>query len=304
MAKRKYQLSSYLRVVSNPGSEAAMVYHTLRGNPRIVNAEGIRFLDLFRQPATEEKIYKICDENPRDTIQELTKIFFLVEHGFNEKEFLHKQKSQYLLKVNRGETVDRMGLAISDSCNFGCTHCIHFQPSDNNVVLPIYQKPVEQLKMSWETAKKCIDCYVALMKKQGRNCCKVHFGNAEPLLNWMVIEKALRYCDDMKDITFEFAINTNLTLVTKRIAEILKKYHVRIATSLDGTSQANDAIRITKGGRGTFDSILEKFNLLNKIGYPLDGFSVTVTNKNFVFINTDIIELAAQRGMKSIAFDL
>ena len=206
--------------------------------------------------------------------------------------------------VGTRQTVDRMGLAISDSCNFGCTHCMHFQSSSNKgKVLPLYQRPSQQLNMSWETAKKCIDRYVALMRMQGRSHCKIHFGNAEPLINWPVIENILHYCGDMSDLTFEFAINTNLVLMSRKIAEVLKRYRVRIATSLDGTSQANDAIRITKGGKGTFDCIMEKFDLLSDIGYLLDGFSITVTKDNFHLIDIDIIDLAAQRGMTSIAFD-
>ncbi|MBU4455049.1 radical SAM protein, partial [Patescibacteria group bacterium] len=277
MEKQKYQLSMNIRVIPDSESELAMVYHTLYGNPRIVNKEGLRFLDLFKQPATIEETSKICDEAPRETIQEFAKIFFLIKHGFNEKEFLHKQKDLHLSKVSAGQTIDRMGLAISDSCNFGCVHCIHFQPSSNNgVMLPIYQKPAEQLNMSWETAKKCIDQYVALIREQGHNHCKIHFGNAEPLINWPVIKKILHYCDGMDNLTFEFAINTNLVLMTREIAEAFKKYQVRIATSLDGTLQANDAIRISKGGHGTFDRIVKKFDLLAEIDYPLDGFSITV----------------------------
>ncbi len=304
MKKQRYQLSPNIRIIPDSESEVAMVYHTLYSNPRIVNNEGLRFLDLFRQPATAEEIREICDEDPGETIQEFTEIFFLVKPGFDEKEFLRQQKIQHLSKVSIGQTVDRMGLSISDSCNFGCTHCIHFQPSSNNgVILPIYQKPAKQLNMSWETAKKCIDRYVALMREQGYNHCKIHFGNAEPLINWLVIEKILRYCNDMNELTFEFAINTNLVLMTREIAEVFKRYQVRIATSLDGTSQANDAIRISKGGQGTFDHIVKKFDLLVEVGYPLDGFSITVTKGNFELINTDIIDLAAQKGMTSIAFD-
>lgn len=304
MEKQKYQLSINIRVIPDSKSELAMVYHTLYGNPRIINKEGLRFLDLFKQPATTEEISKICDEAPKETIQEFAEIFFLIKHGFDEKEFLHKQKTQHLLKVSAGQTIDRMGLAISDSCNFGCVHCIHFQPSSNNgTMLPIYQKPVKQLNMSWETAKRCIDHYIALIREQGHNHCKIHFGNAEPLINWSVIEKIFHYCDGMDDLTFEFAINTNLVLMTREIAEVFKKYRTRIATSLDGTSQANNAIRISKGGQGTFDRIVKKFDLLAEVGYPLDGFSITVTNKNFNLINTDIIDLAAERSMTSIAFD-
>lgn len=301
---QRYQLSPNLRILSDSESEMTMVYHTLYGNPRIVNLDGLRFLDLFKQPITTEEISKICDEDPGDVIREFAEIFFLVDPGFDEKDFLREQKSHHLLKVSAGQTIDRMGLAISDSCNFGCAHCIHFQPSSNSgAVLPIYQKPSKQLNMSWGTAKKCIDHYVALMKEQGHTHCKIHFGNAEPLINWSVIADVLRYCDGMDDLTFEFVINTNLVLMTREIAEALKKYRVRIATSLDGTSQANDAIRITKGGRGTFNRIMEKFDLLVEIGYPLDGFSITVTNGNFELVDTDIIDLAAQRGMTSIAFD-
>ena len=304
MEKQRYQLSPNIRILSDSESEMAMIYHSLYGNPRIVNLEGLRFLDLFKQPVTAEEISEICDEDPGDIIREFAKIFFLIEPGFNEKEFLCEQKGHHLSNVSAGQTIDRMGLAISDSCNFGCTHCIHFQPSSNSgTALPIYQKPTKQLNMSWETAKKCIDHYVALMKKQGRTHCKIHFGNAEPLINWSVIAEVIRYCDGIDDLTFEFAINTNLVLMTREIAEVLKKYRVRIATSLDGTLQANDAIRITKGGRGTFNSILEKFDLLVEIGYPLDGFSITVANGNFELVDIDIINLAVQRGMTSIAFD-
>ncbi len=300
----RYQLSPNVRIIFDPESGVAMVYHTLYGNPRIVNDEGLRFLDLFRQSATVGEISEICDEDPGDKIQEFAEIFFLVEPGFDEKKFLREQKSRYLSKVSGGQTIDRMGLAISDSCNFACAHCIHFQrPSNSDEALPIYQKPVRQLNMSRETAKRCVDRYIALMKKQRRTHCKIHFGNAEPLINWPVIAEILHYCSGMSDLTFEFTINTNLALMTREIAEAFKKYRVRIATSLDGTSQANDAIRITKGGRGTFDRILEKFDLLGEIGYPLDGISITVTKENFDLIDTDIIDLAAQRGMISIAFD-
>lgn len=304
MQGQKYQLSPNLRIVSDSKSETAMVYHTLYGNPRIVSAESLRFLDFFRKPATAEEISKICDEDPRNIIQEFAEIFFLVELGFDEKKFLREKKEQQLAQIQERRTVDRMGLAISDSCNFGCTHCIHFQPKTNfGQALPMYQRVAPQLNMTWETAKRCIDQYVALIREQGRTHGKIHFGNAEPLVNWSVIEQVLEYCSKIGDFSFEFAINTNLVLMTRQIAEAFKKYQVRIATSLDGTQTANDAIRVTKGGQGTFARILEKFDLLVEIGYPLDGFSITVTRGNFELVDKDILDLAIKRKMTSIAFD-
>ena len=301
---KSYQLSPYLRIIHDEASGLAMVYHALYGNPRIMNGAGLSFLNLFREPLSQLEIAERCSGDPRDIIEDLEKIFFLVEPGFDEKKILRKKKERQLAQVRERQTVDRMGLAISDACNFGCTHCIHFQPATNSgVVLPEYRRTTPQLKMTWETAKRCVDQYIALIREQGKTHAKIHFGNAEPLINWLVIEQVLGYCEKVCDFSFEFAINTNLVLMTRRIAETLKKHRVRIATSLDGNQAANDAIRITKGRRATFDSILKKFDLLLEIGYPLDGFSITVTAGNFDLVGTDILNLAISRGMTSIAFD-
>ncbi len=300
----RYQLSPYLRTIHDEVSGLAMMYHALYGNPRVLNEEGFSFLELFQEPVDALEVVEQCDGNPISILQDLADIFFIVEPGFDEKKFLREKKEQQLIKVRKRQTVDRVGLAISDSCNFGCTHCIHFQPMTNSgQVLPMYQGAAPQLNMTWETARRCVDRYVTLMREQGRTHCKIHFGNAEPLVNWAVIERVLEYCSKMGGLSFEFTINTNLVLMTRQIAEVFKKHRVRIATSLDGTQTANDAIRITKGRQGTFDRILKKFDLLAEIGYPLDGFSITVTKGNFALVGTDILDLAIERGMTSIAFD-
>ena len=300
----EFVLSPYLRVISDPSSDKAMVYHTLYGNPLVLNGEALRFLEFFREPKTIVEAAEFCDGDPVEAVQEFASVCFLVEPGLDEKNHLHRQKAQQLLKVGARQTIDRIGLAISDSCNFGCTHCIHFQPSkETGKVLPMYQKPFKQLNMSWETAKRCIDRVAALARENDQTTLKVHFGNAEPLINWPVIEKILRYYSEVTDLIFEFAINTNLVLMTRGIAETLKRYRVNVATSLDGAEEANNAIRITKGGKGTYQEILEKFDLLDEIGYPLDGFSITVTTGNYHLVDADVIDLAAERGMTNIAFD-
>lgn len=301
---RRYQLSPYVRIVSDPESKTAMVYHALYGNPRIINDEGLRFLDFFKQPKSEEEITAICDEDPENTIKQFVEILLLIEPGFDEKMILREKRDIQLVQVRRQSTVDRVGLSISDLCNLGCKHCIHFQRETNSgQTLSAYRKTAPELNMTWATAKQCVDQYVKLMREQGRTHGNIHFGNAEPLINWPVIEQVLEYCDRMEGFSFEFAINTNLILITKHIAEVLKKYQVRIATSLDGTQTANDAIRTTRDGKGTFTLIIEKFDLLAGLDYPLDGFSITVTNGNFDLIDIDILDLAIERKMTSIAFD-
>ena len=63
---------------------------------------------------TIEEVSKMCDEDPIDTIHEFAKIFFLVQPGLNEKEFLQEKREQQLTLVQGRQMVDRMGLAISE----------------------------------------------------------------------------------------------------------------------------------------------------------------------------------------------
>lgn len=300
--EQRFLLSPYFQVISDLDSGKAMAYHALYGNPQLVNEEALRFLEIFGEPKTLAEAAEFCDGDPGEAVHKFALLHFLVEPGADEKHRLRQQKAQHLLKVSSKQTIDRMGLAISDNCNFGCSHCLHFQPV-NGKVLPMYQGPKSQLNMSWETAKRCIDRVVELARENGQTALKVHFGNAEPLLNWLVIPKVLGYCDTFPDFNFKFAINTNLVLMTREIADTFKRYRVNVATSLDGAEEANNAIRITKGGKGTYREILEKFDLLAEIGYPLDGFSITVTIGNYHLIDSDVIDLAAERGMTNIAFD-
>ncbi|MEI6304636.1 MAG: radical SAM protein [Candidatus Taylorbacteria bacterium] len=304
MQDSKYQLSPFLRYVKEPSSNSTLVYHKLFGNPRILNAEGINFLNLFLKPQTLIAIVEQCDDDPRELLENFKQLSFLIIPGQDERLILVQNRSKYLLELASGRTVDRMGLAISDWCNLACKHCIHFQKdSETQEKITEYRRPLPGLNMTWETAKICIDGFIALLRDHNRNHCKIHFGNAEPLFNWQTIAKILHYCDSISDISFEFTINTNLTLLTSDIAHTLKKFKVRIATSLDGTKIANNAIRITNEGRGTFDAIVKNIDLLDHIGYPLDGFSITVAQNNFDSIGTDIIDWAANRQMTSIAFD-
>jgi len=301
---KTYKISSYLRLVTDSETGLVWAYHSLFGNPVIINNEGLRFLNLFRDPIDELSIAQACDENPQEAMRDFLMSYFIVESGCDEKAIVRHQHHLHMINVETGVVADRMGLAISDACNFGCAHCIHFQPEgEKHVRLQIYQKPHRELLMTFETAQRCVDHVVALMRKNNSNLCRIHFGNAEPLINWGVIKQVLEYCDSLDGLKFEYSINTNLSLLTLEIANILKKYRVGIATSLDGLEKANDAIRVDMGGKGTFQLIKSKMDLLDGIAYPLDGFSITVTSKNFELVDTDIIDFAVERGMKSIAFD-
>ncbi len=296
-------VSPFLRLVSGRKGTHAFAYHTLFGNARVLNDEGVRFLNLFRKGRPIGQLDNLVDGDPNGLLDDLLSIHFLVPFGSDERALVEKRQRELLRRVAERQTIDHISLSVSENCNFGCKHCMFYQSDSQGTPLPIYQKPARALIMDWPTAKACVDKYIGLLVSREESYGRIHFGNAEPLLNWKVIAAVLEYCSELSGFTFEFAINTNLSLLTAEMAQLLKLYGVKVATSLDGLGDANDAIRTTKGGKGTFEKILLKMDLLDSIGYALDGVSITLTGKNFHAVDTEIIDFAVERAMTSLAFD-
>ena len=69
MKKQHYHLSQNVRIIPDSKSGLAMVYHSLYGNPRIVNNECLRFLGLFKQPVALEEVCEACDEDPEKSFK-------------------------------------------------------------------------------------------------------------------------------------------------------------------------------------------------------------------------------------------
>ena len=92
--------------------------------------------------------------------------------------------------------------------------------------------------------------------------------------------------------------------MTPEIIRELKEYGVKIASSLDGLRNGNDRVRLTSLGSGTFDLIVDGFKKLAAENYPISGFAATINEKNFEFLNEEIIDWAAKRGMRDIRIDI
>jgi radical SAM protein with 4Fe4S-binding SPASM domain len=61
---------------------------------------------------------------------------------------------------------------------------------------------------------------------------------------------------------------------------------------------------MTKKGEGTFSRIVDGFNMLALMGYPLRNFAVTVTAKNFYALNKSIIDWAINRNINIVRIDI
>ncbi len=290
-----YKKSDYLQVVKY--NDKFFVYHSLFNNPTLLDSSIINFINLFETPKSVQEVIEDLDGDVIDVLSELTELHFIIEEGTDERKILSNKQKQFIQDVSSGKELVRLELAISNSCNFGCKHCMHFLNND------LGSLSNHEMNMSIENAKASIDAFVDIIRKNGNNRVRLHFGNGEPLINWGTIQFVLEYCESINDINFSYAINTNLSLLNTAKALILKKYDVKISTSVDGFGKVNDLIRTYRNGNGTFHKIVEKIKLLDKIGFPIDGFSVTVTDKNFPYIDSTIVDWGKKIGIKDISMD-
>lgn len=272
--------SKFLQKVGDDNN--ALYYHSLFGNLFLLNKEYISVLESsnLQDPTLNPKI-----------VQDLVDNGYIVDEFTNERDILSQRCKYFLETLKNGKNILSLDLNVSEACNFTCPHCMNARSIMNS----------KNKLMQWPIAKKAIDEFINLIHKNG-TIGEIHFGSAEPLINWTIVKQSILYCKKNAP-KIPISINTNLSLLTEEIALFFKENQVYIATSLDGPKQGNDRIRIQKN-RGTFDVIMGKIDLLQKIGYPLDGCSIMMNDLNIDYIDEDFILSLKNRGFVGIATDI
>ena len=282
--------SNYLQVVGSP-DRGALCYHSLLGNLFLLNPAYLATLDSFCEARVPNP-----DESRSEMVRNLVEAGFLEEDD-SSREILADRNRKWLEQVPGGGQLHLLSLIVSEACNFGCRHCLH------RCSTRLSQTHGQKKLMDWETARTAVERYATIMKRHQRQPLDVNFGSAEPLLNWPVVEQVVTYTRRLDPNAF-FSVNTNLSLLTREMAEFVRDYRVYISTSLDGPPEGNDAIRTHHDGSGTYADVTRAFNLLAEVGYPVDGFSLTLNNLNFDLVQPDFIDWAAERGFRGVATDI
>lgn len=292
--------SGYLQSVKI--KDMQVVWHSLFGYPQIMNNNSMELLNRFNIPTTANKIIAAGGfEKIKKNIKSLRSCYFIIPENFNERGLLEKNNLVHERAIVNGASIEYLSLIISEACNFACSYCI-----SSSMIEASYRHKKKRKMMDIETAKKAIDVFLSILKKNGKFDAYINFGGGEPLLNWKVIKEVLAYCQKKyaKKFSFTFRINTNASLVNAEIVEMFKLHNVKVALSLDGLGKANDIIRISKSGYSAFKQIISAMNIFAKLNYNLGGFSSTVTSDNFNLINENLIEFAARRNFDSLRLDL
>lgn len=278
------------RAVELPVDDGFVFYHALLGNPTVIPDE---YAEKMRSSIGISELESLDPET----------FSILVDSGLiseNNNDVLQHKKAVELQAANAcgGKHVKQLDLIVSERCNLGCPHCIYYAGNPRN------WQP--NTLMDFDVAKKSWEKYLNTVRKNSIKEFQVHFGGAEPLTNWPLIVRVLNeFPKSLKlEESVSWSINTNVTLVNKIIASTLARHSVEVHTSLDGPKEANDAVRMTLGQKGTFKKICEKIDLLRSYGVNISDISTTITDKNFKLIDTRFIDWMQINNIKAVGVDI
>ena len=195
--------------------------------------------------------------------------------------------------ANRETVVKALCLHIAHDCNLACKYCFAEEGEYHG----------RRELMSFEVGKKALDFLVA--NSGNRVNLEVDFFGGEPLLNWDVVKQLVEYgrsIEKKHHKKFRFTLTTNGIMLNDEILEFVNREMGNVVLSIDGRKEVNDKMRPHRGGQGSYDEIVPKFQKTaesrNQMNYYVRG-TFTRYNKDFA---EDVKQLA-DLGFKQISVE-
>lgn len=137
---------------------------------------------------------------------------------------------------------------IASRCNINCTYCYVYNLADK-------RWKMQPRFMSEETAGQTARRIREHLEANGKTDLLLTFHGGEPMLAGAArLARYLEIIDEeitSRGFQVRFSMQSNLTLFTEEIGEVLLKHDVRVGTSLDGPPEVNDRMRVDHKGRPT-----------------------------------------------------
>lgn len=199
---------------------------------------------------------------------------------------------------NNSRDIKALCLHVAHSCNLNCSYCFASQGKYHG----------ERALMSLEVGKRALDF---LVENSGNHVnLEVDFFGGEPLMNWDVVKDLVRYGRSLEKDNhkhFRFTLTTNGVDVDDDVIEFANKEMHNVVMSIDGRKEVHDRFRKDYQGKGSYDTIVPKFQ---EFAQRRDGRDYyvrgTFTHANTDFTN-DILHLAnlgfAQLSMEPVVCD-
>lgn len=246
------------------------------GSVHVVDDITYDIIDLFEnfeKSDIKKTIKSKYDITNTEFEQAYSEVYDLKEENllFSEDEY----KDIIIDAKNRPTSLKALCLNVAHTCNLSCEYCFakggKYQGKD--AIMPI------------EVAKKAIDFLIEESKNHYN--LDIDFFGGEPLLNWDLVKETVIYArskEEKYNKKFNFTLTTNGVLLDDDKIDFLNENMKNVVLSLDGRKEKHDEFRKTLSGKGSYDTIVPKFqNFVKKRGdkeYYMRG-TFTANNLDF-----------------------
>ncbi len=273
-------------------------YHSLYGNGRIIDKEIFNKLCKVKSKSIDE--IEMIDEEI--DFYEFIDLKFLNFDDENEREFLNQELLERRKKLSTGCFYERLHLSTTNKCNMNCKYCFcntfNFNQTSTNIRFPKEQ-------MSFSVAKEALEKSINILKNNGKDYISVEFFGGEPLLNPELIKKVLEYFGngDKYNIRIEYGCTSNGTYIPDDLLDVLKKYNVRVALSIDYIDKKSNEFR-GNGSNNYKWSDIEK-NIKKLIDNNIKvKFQSVLSEETWDKYSFELIDYASNMNIKDIGLIL
>ena len=265
-----------------------IVLDTCSGSVHTVDEVAYDIIGLYKTATRDEIVEAILQKHghlPDVTREEILAciedVAYLEENGklFSEDRY---EKLAVDFK-NNSKVIKALCLHVAHTCNLNCSYCFASQGK--------YQG--DRALMSFEVGKQAFDFLIA--NSGTRRNLEVDFFGGEPLMNWDVVKQLVAYARSIEkehNKNFRFTLTTNGMLVDDEVIDFCNQEMSNVVLSLDGRREVNDHFRRDYAGKGSYDTIVPKFQEFVKRregkNYYVRG---TFTHNNVDFTN-DLFHMA------------
>ena len=243
------------------------------GSVHVIDKLIYDILDYYKDKNIDEIINNLKNEYPIENIKEAyDEISYLENEGL-----IFSEPNEIKFSYNEDNIVKALCLHVAHDCNLKCKYCFASQGNFKG----------ERNLMKLDTGKKALE-FLAANSGKRRNL-EVDFFGGEPLMNFDLIEKLVKYGRNLEkkyNKNFRFTITTNGLLLDEDKMEFINEHMDNVVLSLDGRKDVNDNMRKTINDGSSYDVILPKFKeMVEKRGdkdYYIRG---TFTSENLDFAN-------------------
>lgn len=262
--------------------------------------ELLPFIDEFLKnhpEASDDELIKIAEKSlsdkfPVEDLREgMDDILYLKEHGQLFSEDVFEQSIIDFKK--RPSVVKALCLHIAHDCNLACKYCFAEEGEYHG----------RRALMSEEVGKAALDFLVA--NSGTRTNLEVDFFGGEPTLNFDVVKALVAYGRSLEEPNhkkFRFTLTTNGILLDDEMMEFANREMNNVVLSIDGRKEINDLMRPRRGGQGSYDTIVPKFQKLaesrGQMNYYVRG---TYTANNLDF--SEDVKHLADLGFEQISVE-